>query len=208
MGTIAKSSLWFFLKDGKFVVEKQPIEDCVLEGEELEVLELKNCTCRNVTFRNSVTGAVVIEDCAFINCRFENMVKGKGEGGLLLEVKHTSFTECEFGKLVLEADEEDSIVEEVHFSHCKFEESEVALKGKAQALRFRNCEVGDFTYKGEMLLDGEFTGLDLRNVKLETKAQGNRFEKTTFRDVELIGSSEKNFFKDCDMKGYHFHDKE
>lgn len=208
MGTIAKSSLRFFLKDGKFAVEKQPVEDCVLEGEELAVLELKNCTCRNVTFRNAVTETVVIENCAFINCRFENTVKGKEGGDLLLNVRHTSFTECEFGKLVIEAEKEDSILDEVHFSHCKFEESEVSLKGNAQALRLRNCEARDFSYKGEVLLDGEFTELDLRNVKLETKAQGNRFEKTTFRDVELTGTSEKNFFRDCDMKGYRFHEKE
>ena len=48
----------------------------------------------------------------------------------------------------------------------------------------------------------------IKDVKLEIRAQGNQFEKTAFRNVELIGTTEKNFFKECDMKGYHFTEKE
>ncbi|MBP3205772.1 MAG: hypothetical protein IJ147_11825 [Lachnospiraceae bacterium] len=205
MSTIAKSSLRFFLKDGIFSVDRQPVEDCVLEGEELKVLELKNCTCRNMTFRNAVTESVIIENCAFINCRFENTVKGSE--GVLLRVTHTSFTECEFGKLTLIADGEESGVEKVHFSHCKFEESEMTVKGDAQALKFYRCEARDFSYKGEALSDSKIEEMDLMDVKLEIRAQGNQFEKTAFQNVELIGTTEKNFFKECDMKGYHFTEK-
>ena len=207
MGMIAKGSMRFFLKEDKFAVEKQPVEDCVLEGEALKVLELKNCTCRNVTFRNTITEAVVIENCAFINCRFENTVRAEEDGALLLKVKHVSFTECEFGKLTIEAQQEDSIVDEVHFSHCKFEESKVWVKGKAQALRLRKCEAREFSYRGEELENSEFEEIDFRDVELEVKARENRFEKAVFQNTVLTGTSEKNFFKECDMKGYRFQEK-
>ena len=208
MGTISKSFLRFFFRSGKLVMENETVSNFAFEGEKLKILDLKNCTCRNVTFRDMIGNGLYIENCAFINCRFENVVKLGGLKAHQVTLKHSTFTECSFDQFRLMTTGRQNIMDNLRFENCKFYGVKIETRTEAKDLKLNKCEVESLDFKSSALLDCKLHHLDLKDVVLDTSMKSSEYKETLFRNFLLLGESEKNYFIDCEMAGYRFMAKE
>lgn len=182
-------------------IENIVLENEVFDGSNLIWFEIKNCTFKNVVFKN-YNGRlwIVHENCSFFDCTFENIASED----FYIGSSENYYFNCKFKNIHIEGFTEQSGIGEGKIENCIFEDIKFEADMSSSSYLIEKSIFNNVYYH---VLDFEYNDIidsKIKNTKFECDyISYNNFQNVEFDEFKIEGTKDymhTNTFVDCDKE--------
>ena len=181
-------------------IENIVLENEVFDGSNLIWFRMRNCTFKNVVFKN-YNGRLCIEheNCSFYDCTFENITSED----FYIGSSENYYFNCKFKNIHIEDFVEQSGIGEGKIENCIFEDIkiEAVMNSGCYLIEksiFNNVYYHVFDFEYNKIIDST-----IKNTKVEGDINYNHFQNVEFDEFKIEGVKDymhTNTFVDCDKE--------
>ena len=185
----------------EYGIENILLENEVLDDSNLTCFLMKNCTFKNVVFKNH-NGSLWIdyENCSFYDCTFENIVSEE----FYISTRENYYFNCKFKNIHIEGFTEQSGIGEGKIENCIFEDIKIEADMSSGCYLIEKSIFNNVYYHVLDFENNDIIDSKIKNTKFECDyISYNNFQNVEFDEfkIECIKDyMHTNTFVDCDKE--------